>query len=1225
MEYSDNQLKALDLNRNIIITAGAGSGKTAVLVKKYLHILIYNPNLLVKNILAITFTEKAAAEMKDRIFKEINEQFQKDRTKQARLFEILNQFHEAQISTIHSFCSHLLRQFPVETQLKSEFTVLSDIQIDDLLNQVFKDFFYTRDFKDHKCQELILKTLHEYSIARLKKIFTIIYRKRAAIFEILNARQKLSPTDLLNQWKSIYITHNGTILESLYEKLQFWKKLKALTSIQMAEEVKEINRHKEIKINQEKYLAAEEDELSRIDALISIIQLLTKRDGSAFQKIPGGKDSWGTEGVNLFKELSRMVAEYSQDLIFGSFELEEEYSEILMGLNCLLLEFLNYMEESKTKLNVIDFDDLQIHILRILQNYPEIRAQIRKAYPFILVDEFQDTDLLQTHILELLSHDHHGNLDNNRLFIVGDPKQSIFAFRNADVSYFKEYVTEFSRQGSDKSPLYIAGLRKTIKSNTTERSGIISLSENFRSTESLISFFNRTFETLFQKSSSYDVDYQPLVPTIFLPSEKESRVQVDLFIDEIKGDFNFIEIQAHHVVKQIKMVVASENFKKIEPSNSGIHFSKIGFGDIAILLRARTHMNVIEQAFRDHSIPYQTYKGAGFFQKQEIQDIYYILRCLANLDDDFSLLTTLRSNFIGLSDVTLLYISQIQGQNYWQKLQDFRKFLTGAKAAGEIFKEPFLKHAENTTLPIDISPAEKQAIEFVIDRYKSWSDLASHSKFSQLVDSIIEELNVRPLLKAQMDGDQKLANVNKLVQHIYDFESTSSTLMSDLLDNLHRLINDETKETEAVITAEEDKVKILTYHSAKGMEFPVVILPLLERRFRYSQDVLYHKNFGFAVDLDQSVREENKKPFIYQFLQQQDHKMVQAEEKRLLYVAATRAKDYLFLAGSFKKNSHSFNLNYLNWILESHNILPEKILDSGSSESSYGDLEFNLRLHIIGEDYQYPDADSKKGKSSDLKGKIKDVKILDYQKPYPEKPNLQVYSVTQLMLYREDKARYFHHFYLNSGELLPPSIELEFQDEPGGALWGTVVHQLLENFHLRDPKEDELKIQQILMALHLPEKKVKLGFTNKLNDIMEKFRKSELSQKISRSINHSEFAIDLRIGDFILRGIFDSLWKNQLGNWEVIDYKTNKIKSGDIDRVAKKYSFQMHAYALLLSAFAPQQAIFPISIFFLEPMEVYRKDYTLIDIESTRTEISQILNNIFTHEKSLFRTRLIEV
>jgi ATP-dependent exoDNAse (exonuclease V) beta subunit len=478
---------------------------------------------------------------------------------------------------------------------------------------------------------------------------------------------------------------------------------------------------------------------------------------------------------------------------------------------------------------------------------------------------------------------------------------------------------------------------------------------------------------------------------------------------------------------------------------------------------------------------------------------------------------------------------------------------------------------------------------------------------------------------AQMDGDQKLANLNKLVQYIYDFESTSSSLMSDLLDNLYTLINDETKETEAVITAEEDKVKILTYHSAKGMEFPVVILPLLERRFRYHRDVLHHKNFGFAVDLDQSLRKGNKKPFIYQFLQQQNQKMVQAEEKRLLYVAATRSKDYLFLTGSIKKNSQSLNLNYLNWIFQSYNIPLEKILDGDTGKTFYQDLGFKLQPHFIGDDYQHPDPDSYKGLSRELKRTIEDVKVLDYQKSFSEKPNLQVYSVTQLMLFREDKGRYFHHFYLNSGELLPPHADLEFRDEPGGTLWGTAVHRLLENFHLRDPNEDKLKIQQILMELRLPEEKKKLVFTHKLNDIIENFRKSDLSQKISESVNHSEFAIDLKIGNFILRGIFDNLRKDLQGFWEVIDYKTNKIKSGDLDRIAKKYSFQMQAYAILLSAFAPQQAICPISIFFLEPMKAFRKEYTLLEIESARTEITQLLDDIFTHEKRLFRTQLFEV
>ena len=143
MNLTPNQLKALDLNRNLLVSAGAGSGKTTILVNRYLHILLENPQLNVQNILAITFTEKAAAEMKERIFKEISRQFEKNRPKQERLFNLLQQLNNVQISTIHSFCAGVLRQYAIESQLNPSFQILSDYQIEDLLNRTFRNFFLT--------------------------------------------------------------------------------------------------------------------------------------------------------------------------------------------------------------------------------------------------------------------------------------------------------------------------------------------------------------------------------------------------------------------------------------------------------------------------------------------------------------------------------------------------------------------------------------------------------------------------------------------------------------------------------------------------------------------------------------------------------------------------------------------------------------------------------------------------------------------------------------------------------------------------------------------------------------------------------------------------------------------------------------------------------------------------------------------------------------------------
>jgi ATP-dependent helicase/nuclease subunit A len=1212
MNLTPNQLKALDLKRNLLVSAGAGSGKTTILVKRYLHILLENPQLNVRNILAITFTEKAAAEMKERIFKEISRQFEINRPRQERLFNLLQQLNNVQISTIHSFCAGVLRQYAIEAQLNPSFLILSEYQIDDLLNQTFRNFFLTYRPEDAGGKKYVTRALQEYQILNLRKYFRILYRSRPVLFQFFEKMIHDSPEDILSDWQNLFVEYHQNLLQPLIDDREFWRAIHLLADLEQPGTIPSI------KENFDNYNISTAKPVSRLGALINLIQIITKTDGGAYTSVPGGKKTWGDEGVSAYQEASRRAAEYSGNILPIHPETEKFAAQIFKGLSILMFNLLQAVEENKRFNNALDFDDLQIYMLQLLQQFPDIRDQLRKQYQYILVDEFQDTDFLQSSIIFLLSHDQLGELDPNRLFIVGDVKQSIFGFRNSDVSIFQDYVQMITQQGSDKIPISVPDPDNKVTISEENRRGLITLSDNFRSTANLISFFNRSFVNIFEPASEWEVDFQPLEVPEKSRDYHQSQIQLHLFLDQSENKPDMAEHEIKQVIDIINILIVDDSHQKTIIENDQIRNVPLSYGDIAILIRSRRHLFVLEHGLRNSGIPYQTYKGAGFFESREIQDIYYLLRSILNPQDDFALLTVLRSEFVGLSDVSLFYLRQVKDGTYWERLKKFEDFLDGQVQLTNLVKSEFIEHLTKNNFSLQISAEEKNAIYSILSNYSHWIELVRQGMVSRLLDAIIDDLNMKAILSVDKDSDQKLANLNKFVHYVYDFEQGTSPLLQDLIETVGKQIRGEIAEGEAVILAEDtNKVNIITYHSAKGMEFPVVILPFLGRPFQYNTEFLMDKKYGFALDLERSRIDSNTKPFIYDFIRQRDRLKIEAEEKRLFYVANTRAKDHLFLLGSLNNNRKSPSPCYLGWLMESFEINTDPDIDKDAYNISDDNFELGIFPHIIQEagpvEQNQPVGEERGENTIDIIPK----EFIKYQEPKVEEASQQEYSATQLMLFRENKKRYLKHYYLKDGQIFPPEFNIEYFEDSAGALWGSIVHKLLQDFYLREAKDDQLKMKQLFLQYELDLQQQE-SLSNQMKEVIKKVRKSELSKFLKKGNPKSEFLVEMPIGKFILKGIFDCMFRNPGQKWEIVDYKTNRIREDEIASTTEKYEFQMRCYALLLSYLFPGQKEYCVNLYFLEQDKLIPKIYHELEIEATRAEVAQLMNELFRMESELF-------
>jgi ATP-dependent helicase/nuclease subunit A len=1212
---SEQQQKALDLKRNIAVIAGAGSGKTTILVNRYLHILLDNPQLSVKHILAITFTEKATAEMKERIFQLIENRFQHNRSQQNRLFEILNQLQDAQIFTIHAFCSHVIRQYPVESEIGSDFTILTDIQIEEMLNRSFREFLLSPKLVTDPEKDSIKRALREFPITIVREMFKNFYRNRTIIYPFILAGNQLTPEEFATQWQHIYYQYHKQIIDNIIHQPDIWAELKILTEANLSADSNGIPLQTELSeiLNDFNSLADDSEEL--VPLVLKLVNLLTKKDGGAYTSIPGGKSTWGKENLLIFQKLSIYFAQYTSRVFSYLPSVESVYSSVFYGINLLMERLLTEMEKTKLSLNALDFDDLQITLLQILQKFPEIRDQLKKQYAFILIDEFQDTDPLQSNIIHLLTHNHFGKLDTNRMFIVGDPKQSIYGFRNADVSLFKSYMAEVLEQGSEG--IKISPLGQTIPSTINEQQGIIELNQNFRSQPGLINYFNITLGPILSEESEFDVEFKELNAELKSKDSSSLPVKLDLHIVQEDSQINPVEQQVVQIANLISHVVSEPTYQKLIQSEETYRTKPIKFGDIAILFRYRTHIQKFEQILRENGIPYLTYKGRGFYQKQEIMDLYYILRSIAYQEDNFALLNALRCDYIGLSDSFLFYLSQVKAENYWEKLKIFNEYLSRSHPENRIFNQKFAHFLNHKNMTAAVSQNEKLVIKNFIDLYQHWKTFAISGEFSRLLDEIIQKFNIKYLMQHQRDSQQKLANLDKLIHYVYDFEQSLNTPFSvNLLDALQKQIYEEVQEGEAAIFAEEEnKVKLLTIHSAKGMEFPVVFLPLLERSFLYNSNVYIDKKYGYSFKLERSQQEESGKSFAYQFLSLRDRQKITAEEKRLFYVANTRARDYLFLSGSVSVKRKLPNHSYLKWLLDSHQILEEDIARDQIEQGTLAQAGIEVQTHVAVPS-QKPTSNLIKKTKAEFEPSHLSEKDLAHAGSIQQKPALQLFTVTQLMIFLEDKNRYIRHYYLNDGELKNVDYPEEYVDEKGGAEWGSIVHKLLENSHIRDAAGDQAKIAQLVALQNdrIPVNTVE----ERLQKILAAVRQTEFYINLQKHNTFSEYSVELRIGNYLLKGIFDLLIKNNQGMWEIIDFKTNRIKASETANLTKKYDFQRRAYALLLSSIFPEQTIFPVSLLYLEPMIKDTYEFNKLEIQQIKLDTQKLMGDIFHYESSIF-------
>ena len=1165
------QQKALALDKNISVTAGAGSGKTAILVERFLKIVSRDAGK-VRRVLAITFTKKAVAEMRERVAEQINKLLDKSPAQeQNKLLQVRDHLNSASISTIHSFCASVLREFPLEAGLAPDFN-----EMDELRSEVFKYEAVDRAFESLEQLPQDKETdwmsfFLALNTAKIRKALKAMLDKPYEMEQIESRFGQMKEED----WRSFL--HN-IWLEKIRQIVQPWVVEEAIGQagsilrdcpVPSHEDGSTVHRLLTQFVREQKTA----NEIEKYKILVRVIQTFTTQKGTAYKNLGklGTNAGWPQEKRALLVELSEFCAQWAPQILQAGLapppgeEDEQWFKYFRMLLHLYEITREDYTRQKK-EIGVVDYEDLLLLTLHLLRSNEAVRSELASRFDFIMVDEFQDTNELQWEIIRLLAVEN-GEPAGDKVFIVGDPKQSIYAFRNADVRVFKNVKRDFARSAGH--------------SDVKQYAGNIIFEDSFRFLPVLNGFINFVFSHILQEdpANPFTVEYNPLVSKRELPG----KGQIELALLESEQP---VKEEALYMARSIRYLLDNKItcFKWREDKEEE---TDIKYGDIAILLRGRTHLLQIEQTLRDHGIPFKTVSGIGFWQKQEIYDFYHILRFLNSPDDDFALLAVLRSTFFIIADHILLRFTQMPGDTLVEKLRQFTA-QTDATAQDE-----------------ETNALLKAAV--LIDK---WLHLRERLPLEDLLHRIIDDLRLRSVLAAQINGEQLIANIDKLIEAAQGFSSSGAGGLSDFLYYLEDLMDKSEKEGEAPLIQEDDStVKIITIHSAKGLQFPVVFLPFLNQgKSGRSSGIYLEPENGLAVNL--AGENNNAGFYYYRHLRRIARQREEAEKRRLFYVAITRARDYLFLSAAIKNNKPEDNTP-LAWLQESF-LKGEYDL---FAEESIEHPDFKLRIVR-----QVPPVEKEEKESTGFFKEVEQLEqfVRDYRPVPKEAAPLEggmgaiVFSATRIMTYLHDPQEYYRRYHLGFFEHDYEVFARDIYKSDLSLLKGKLVHRYLELLD-QSPADREALIHNILFEYEVYDEKLRREFFDELRETEQRALESEKGRKILHAAEaRNETSITVRLGEDFLTGSIDRLYRNEQGLWEVVDYKTNRINPTALNREAKKYEWQMKTYALQVSRLYPQQEVYPVSLYFLHPDLLYKVEYSREEIEKITDELLQTIREIKT-------------
>lgn len=1086
VSWTTEQQQVIDLrNRNILVSAAAGSGKTAVLVERIVKIITdKNHPVDIDHLLIVTFTNAAAAEMRERIGNAIEKALD-EQPGNEHLLRQLTLIHNAQITTIDSFCLYVVRNHFHEIDLEPNFRIGDEGELkllrEDVLGRVleqnyeepseaFSDFVegYASGRTDAALNEMILQ-LYEFSRSypwpeKWLDSFVGIYR--------IENREELDRAEWLAP-----LTQNIRFV--LKDCEQLLRQALAVTQQDDGPDMYE----KAVRSDLEKY-----ESLSKLTSFCELSGALSdiKYDRLASSRgFEGDPDklelvkSLREQAKDVVKKLCRQYFFCSPEMMIGQLERTEPMLEEVVRLT---KQFADEFAAAKRRKNLVDFHDVEHFALQILVDEETEKAkktaeEFRDTFEEIMIDEYQDSNEVQETLLRSISREERGE---NNIFMVGDVKQSIYRFRLARPELFMKKYDSYS-----------------LEESTTQR---IDLHKNFRSREEVLTCTNDIFYKIMVRSLG-NVEYDAeaaLYPGASYPVSADFTPEILLADsnDELLEDTELTDkktLEAKIVAEEIKHLMKTQ---QVTDKAAGT-LRAARYSDIVILLRSLSGWaDSLVEVLNGNGIPAHTVSSTGYFSTVEVQTVLSMLRLLDNPRQDIPMAAVLRSPMAGLTDEELAVLRLEDGSVPFHEAvlelaeglyeEDGQKEISDSEADSEADQKQG-RNADGKKEDDIETTAHRKLLKFY-KKCRQLRQLVPDTPIHELIEIILRETGYGHYVAAMPAGSRRTANLNMLLEKAAAYEKTSYKGLFHFVRYIDELQKYDVDFGEADMVGEnEDVVRIMSIHKSKGLEFPIVIVSGMGKNFN-KQDtrskMVLHPELGIGLDYMDGKKRIKSPTIAKKAIAKQIELENLGEELRVLYVALTRAKEKLILTGTLKDAPEKLeffrqqaNLSkaadrplsyltregasgYLDWILP--------------AVLSYGD-KYPVRI-VEAAELVLDEVENQLEQNEDLTERIGEIKAADpqlvgqlkqrFSQRYPYQVDVlrkNKYSVSELK-HRAMREK----FEAEQEETIPafleepvtPTIPLFIQRQGSveqetpnrGALRGTAVHRVMECYDFASEK-----------------------------------------------------------------------------------------------------------------------------------------------------------------------------
>ena len=1146
-KWTDRQQEAIDDRGNsLLVSAAAGSGKTAVLVERIEKLLLVpdenGKRASLDRMLIVTFTKAAASEMKEKLRKALGEALKdKGEEEQRYLRSQLSMIGRADICTFDSFAQKLVRTYYQVINADPGFRVCdeyaSSLLKAEALDEMFKDLYESedKDFRDF---------LDRYSTSKsdenvrnmILNLYSYIDTLDECDAEEFLKKPMFDPAFLLGIGKK----YAETTLEQM---ISFFKLLEELFDVH--------------KMPERKKLMAEavSDTESRLEALRKgyveeTVEWLCKYTFS--RKLRTQAREW-QDNMYIVGDMVDVLWDGGAKEVQGRFkglfdglslERLESEAEMLrssvMELCALTADFREKYKKKKEKEGLIDFSDGEHMAVKILKK-EDVQKECREKYEHIFVDEYQDCNPVQEKLIECIS-------SGNNLFTVGDVKQSIYRFRHAEPEIFIKRRKE-----------YKAG-KKDCKA--------IDLNSNFRSQHSVIRFVNSLFENLMTEENcgiKYDSDaalvpgrqdyssysYEPV---LYLVDRSDDEEAEDSEVEELKKT----ELEALMAVKLIKKYCAP-GVTTMVYDNSKHEDRKLEYRDMAILLRsARNRAEIYYEALTKAGIPAYLERDEGYFDTPEIQTAVNLLKIIDNPMQDVPLISVMYFPSFGFTS------------------EELARIRTESRRRGEgrvSYYDAFVSMRENGEGAL----AEK--CRSFSERIRDWRLKSRALSLSDFLWDLLRESGIMTFAAGLSSGEQRVANLNALVDRAADYERNNAGGIYGFTEYI-KLISDKKSKVKTgqsgIVSSDENAVRIMTIHKSKGLEYSFVLFASAGGQPFRDKDhsrVVYRKGLGTSMYLSKPEEFSSLKSLSYSIIKEEERKAELAEEIRLFYVAATRARDMFFMCAAEKnvskmiQNAASYRIkkercaNYAQMALpyiKVKTVTKKELIDSSDAEEASENRE---KLKESFEKGFEIDESKMEGLSLE---ELKERLSYDYTPPLSEQEKKK-FSVSELAEREREKEGYVFE---------SPEFELPVPAFLGGtrklsaAETGTAYHKVMEHIDFSKGEKDRDSIAEFAKGLCekgiLSEEELAAIRPERI----AAFFASETGRRACRAeVLKKETPFVLRHEDggrtVLVQGTIDC-WFEEDGKLYLIDYKSNYVdtrrKEDELERLKKEYRPQLDLY-----------------------------------------------------------------